>query len=215
MDRLEPSSARTPGSASATATWRRTSWRTDRLRDGERPTEVALALQQAIGHPPRDPADGRRAGPDRGPDRRRLARVPGVLRPPPPGAGGPRGPVPRRRGGARRRPRSVAAIEAADVVVIAPSNPIVSIGPILAVAGDAGAARGGPRRGSPVVAVSGIVGGNALKGPADRMLASLGHEARRAGVAAAVPRPRRCVRARHRRRRPRARDRRASGFEPS
>ena len=46
------------------------------------------------------PADGRRARPDRGQDRRRLARVPGVLRPPPPGPGRPRGPLPRHRGGA-------------------------------------------------------------------------------------------------------------------
>jgi LPPG:FO 2-phospho-L-lactate transferase len=75
------------------------------------------------------------------------------------------------------------AIGSAEVVVVAPSNPIVSIGPILAVAGvrDAlGAARG---RGAPIVAVSGIVGGKALKGPADRMLASLGHEASALGVA--------------------------------
>jgi LPPG:FO 2-phospho-L-lactate transferase len=39
------------------------------------------------------------------------------------------------------------------------------------------------RRGAPVVAVSGIVGGKALRGPADRMLASLGHEATALGVA--------------------------------
>ena len=76
----------------------------------------------------------------------------------------------------------VEAIEGADMVVIGPSNPIVSIGPILAgpiralVAARAGA-------GIPVVAVSPIVGGVALKGPADRMLVSLGHESSARGVA--------------------------------
>ncbi len=75
------------------------------------------------------------------------------------------------------------AIAAADVIVIAPSNPIVSVAPILALPGLAdllAAARG---RGVPIVAVSGIVGGKALKGPADRMLASLGHEPTALGVA--------------------------------
>ena len=76
----------------------------------------------------------------------------------------------------------VAAVEAADVVVIGPSNPIVSIGPILAGPIKAlVAARA--RAGIPVVAVSPIVGGVALKGPADRMLVSLGHESSARGVA--------------------------------
>lgn len=71
-------------------------------------------------------------------------------------------------------PASLAAIEAAATVVIAPSNPLVSIGPIRALPGvDAALAR---RRES-VVAVSPIVGGAALKGPADRMLTELGYEA--------------------------------------
>jgi LPPG:FO 2-phospho-L-lactate transferase len=76
------------------------------------------------------------------------------------------------------------AIGDADVIVIAPSNPIVSLGPILAVPA-VGELLGRARvRGVPVVAVSGIVGGKALKGPADRMLASLGHESSARGVAA-------------------------------
>jgi LPPG:FO 2-phospho-L-lactate transferase len=76
----------------------------------------------------------------------------------------------------------VAAVEAADVVVIGPSNPIVSIGPILAgPVRDLVTARA--RGGIPVVAVSPIVGGVALKGPADRMLLSLGHESSARGVA--------------------------------
>ncbi len=73
-----------------------------------------------------------------------------------------------------------AAIETADVVVIAPSNPIVSIGPIRALRGVDELL--GQRRES-VVAVSPIVGGAALKGPADRMLADLGHESSVVGVA--------------------------------
>lgn len=77
-----------------------------------------------------------------------------------------------------------AAIGAAELVVVAPSNPIVSIGPILAVPGirDLLAAR--RRAGIPIVGVSPIVAGKALKGPADRMLASLGHPVSAAGVAA-------------------------------
>jgi len=67
------------------------------------------------------------------------------------------------------------------VVVLCPSNPIVSIGPILAIPGFRDLLR---EVAAPVVAVSPIVGGAALKGPADRMLASLGHEVSAAGVAA-------------------------------
>jgi LPPG:FO 2-phospho-L-lactate transferase len=71
-------------------------------------------------------------------------------------------------------------LEAADLVVLCPSNPVVSIGPILAVPGMRGALE---VSGTPRVAVSPIVGGLALKGPADRMLASMGHEVSAAGVA--------------------------------
>jgi LPPG:FO 2-phospho-L-lactate transferase len=72
-------------------------------------------------------------------------------------------------------------IRDADTVVICPSNPFVSIGPILAVAGIDEALAGRRER---VVAVSPIIAGSALKGPADRMLAQLGHEPTAAGVAA-------------------------------
>jgi LPPG:FO 2-phospho-L-lactate transferase len=73
------------------------------------------------------------------------------------------------------------AVAAADAVVFCPSNPVVSVGPILALPGmrDALAASSASK-----VAVSPIVGGKALKGPADKMLASLGHEVSAAGVAA-------------------------------
>ena len=80
----------------------------------------------------------------------------------------------------RPAPGVLEAIADADRLVIAPSNPIVSIGPLLAVPGirDAVAARR-----DDVVAVSPIVAGAALKGPADRLMTELGHEASVVGVA--------------------------------
>lgn len=80
-------------------------------------------------------------------------------------------------------PEVLAALASAELIVVAPSNPIVSISPILAVPGLADAIAAARARGAPVVAVSGIVGGKALKGPADRMLTSLGHESSALGVA--------------------------------
>jgi len=77
-----------------------------------------------------------------------------------------------------------AAIAEADAIVVCPSNPIVSIGPILAVPGFRAALVAARGRGVPVVAVSPIVAGAALRGPADRMLTSLGHESSAVGVAA-------------------------------
>ncbi|MGH2759568.1 MAG: 2-phospho-L-lactate transferase [Actinomycetota bacterium] len=81
---------------------------------------------------------------------------------------------------ARPAPGVIEAIASADVVVIPPSNPPLSIGPVLAVPGirDAIASARGVR-----VGVSPIVGGRALKGPADRVLASLGHDVSPVGVA--------------------------------
>lgn len=81
---------------------------------------------------------------------------------------------------ARPAPGVLGAIAGAEAVIIAPSNPLVSIGPILAVPGLRDALRATP---APVVAVSPIVGGRALKGPADRMMAALGHEPSAVGVA--------------------------------
>jgi LPPG:FO 2-phospho-L-lactate transferase len=75
------------------------------------------------------------------------------------------------------------ALRTAEAIVVAPSNPVVSIGPILAVAGMAGEIAAARDRGVPVVGVSGIVGGKALRGPADRMLVSLGEEPSALGVA--------------------------------
>jgi LPPG:FO 2-phospho-L-lactate transferase len=76
-----------------------------------------------------------------------------------------------------------AALRDASLVVLGPSNPIVSIDPILAVPGMRDCIAATRSRGVPVVAVSGIVGGKALKGPADRMLTSLGLESSARGVA--------------------------------
>jgi LPPG:FO 2-phospho-L-lactate transferase len=75
----------------------------------------------------------------------------------------------------------LAAVSSADAIVICPSNPVVSIGPILALPGMREALASSH---APKVAVSPIVGGRALKGPADKMLLSLGHEVSATGVAA-------------------------------
>jgi len=72
---------------------------------------------------------------------------------------------------ARPAPGVLEALEAADLIAIAPSNPFVSIGPILAVAGIREALE---RRTVPAVAVSPLIGGEAVRGPAARMLARLG-----------------------------------------
>jgi LPPG:FO 2-phospho-L-lactate transferase len=72
------------------------------------------------------------------------------------------------------------AIATCEVVVVAPSNPIVSIGPVLAVPGVREATIARRDR---CVAISPIVGGKALKGPADRLLVELGHESSVVGVA--------------------------------
>ena len=81
---------------------------------------------------------------------------------------------------ARPAPGVLEAIQDAEVVVIAPSNPVVSIDPVLAVPGVRDAVVAARGR---TVAVSPIVGGAALKGPADRLLRELGHEATVTGIA--------------------------------
>ena len=157
-------------------------WRTDRLRAGDRPTDVALELQKAMGIRPRilpmadEPirtevltADGWLEFQEYFVHRHQEPAVHEV----------------RFRGidDARATPEARAALDAAEVVVIAPSNPIVSIAPILAVRGMRDAVTGVRDRGIPVVAISGIIGGKALKGPADKMLASLGRDSSAVGVA--------------------------------
>ena len=73
------------------------------------------------------------------------------------------------------------ALDQASAIVLCPSNPIVSIGPILELSGVRDRLR---TTTAPVVAVSPIIAGQALKGPADQMLATLGHEVSAAGIAA-------------------------------
>lgn len=77
-------------------------------------------------------------------------------------------------------PEVLSSIAAADRVIIAPSNPLVSLGPILAVPGIAPALKA---RRADTVAISPIVAGTALKGPAADMLEDLGHEVSVVGVA--------------------------------
>ena len=81
---------------------------------------------------------------------------------------------------ARPTPEALAAIAGAELIVIAPSNPFVSIGPLLAVPGTLDALRAAGAR---VVAVSPIVGGQALRGPAEQLLRSLANDSGAAGVA--------------------------------
>jgi LPPG:FO 2-phospho-L-lactate transferase len=81
---------------------------------------------------------------------------------------------------ARPAPGVLEAIRAATRLVVAPSNPIVSIDPLLAVAGVREAVED---RRDDAVAISPIIAGVALKGPADRLLRELGHEASVTGVA--------------------------------
>jgi LPPG:FO 2-phospho-L-lactate transferase len=156
--------------------------RTARLRQGDRPTEIARDLQRALGVqaailPMSDTPVRTEVLTDDGwlefqdyfvrlhqePDVRDL-RFRGLE-------------------AAAATPEVEAALEDASAIVIAPSNPFVSVRPILGVAGVEGGIQAARARGIPVVAVSGIVGGAALKGPADRMLVSLGHEASALGVA--------------------------------
>jgi LPPG:FO 2-phospho-L-lactate transferase len=157
--------------------------RTDRLRAGRRPTEVALQLAAVMGVTSRilpmadEPIrtevrtdDGWLEFQEYFVHRHQEPTVHEV----------------RFRGvdDARATPEVLAAIGSAEAVIVAPSNPIVSIDPILAVPGLRAALQEARERGIPIAAVSGIIGGKALKGPADRMLASLGEVSSAAGVAA-------------------------------
>jgi LPPG:FO 2-phospho-L-lactate transferase len=82
---------------------------------------------------------------------------------------------------AQAAPGVVEAIERAEAVVFAPSNPFISIAPSLSIPGIESALRS---RRCPVVAVSPIIGGKALKGPAAKMLCELGSKSSAAAVAA-------------------------------
>ena len=155
-------------------------WRAERLAAGARPTEVADALRRALGVPARvlPMADApvrtwvraqgawrafqdfmireRAAGPVEGVEFRGAAE-------------------------AAAPPELLEAIAGAEAVVVGPSNPIISIGPILAVPGvrEALAATA-----APVVAVAPLVGGQVLKGPTDAFLAWAGRPLTANGIAA-------------------------------
>lgn len=139
--------------------------RTERLRAGARLTEVTAELCSAAGvrHPllpmadaPRatviDTADGRTLGFQHWLVRERAPAVAAV----------------RFQGADEPTPEVRAAIAGADVVILAPSNPYVSIDPILALRGVRDAVAG-----KPVVAVSPIVAGRAVKGPLAEMIPAL------------------------------------------
>ncbi|MEM9550937.1 MAG: 2-phospho-L-lactate transferase [Pseudomonadota bacterium] len=81
---------------------------------------------------------------------------------------------------ARPTDEALSALLDTDMIVIAPSNPLVSILPIIRIPGVTDAIRRSP---APVVAVSPLIAGKVVKGPADRMLASLGQRADVVGVA--------------------------------
>jgi LPPG:FO 2-phospho-L-lactate transferase len=81
---------------------------------------------------------------------------------------------------AKPNPALLAALSDAQAIVLCPSNPFVSIGPILAVPGIEAALR---QRRAPAVAVSPIVGGQAIKGPAAKMFAELQLDCSALGVA--------------------------------
>jgi len=156
--------------------------RTARLRGGARLTEVARDVAARLGVSTRilpmsdDPVRTRVRAPDGWLDFQdyfvRLRQAPDVLEVRFEGAAS-----------ARPTPEVLDALAGAEAVVICPSNPVVSIGPILAVPGIAAALAAARARGVPVVAVSPIVAGRALRGPAGRMLVSLGEESSVVGVA--------------------------------
>ena len=153
--------------------------RTSRLRSGQNLTEVTGALSDALGIPSHilpmcdepvstvlDTPSGRLEFQEYFVRRGQRDEVRGITL----------------RGIEEARPSDAVldALMGAEAIVFCPSNPVVSIGPILAVPGMRGAIATSP---APKVAVSPIIGGRALKGPADRMLASLGHDVSATGVA--------------------------------
>jgi LPPG:FO 2-phospho-L-lactate transferase len=150
-------------------------WRAQRLAAGERLTTVCVDAARAYGVPARvlpmcdEPV---RTWVDGVPFQEWMIR-----------AGGKAGSLApssvELRGTGRPTPETLEAIAAARAIVIGPSNPVISIGPILSVLGDAIAAAT-----AAVVAVSPFVGGQIVKGPSDPMMRAAGIEPSPAGVAA-------------------------------
>lgn len=77
-------------------------------------------------------------------------------------------------------PEALEAIRGAEAIVIGPSNPVISIGPILAIPGMREAIAASP---APIVAVSPYVAGAVVKGPTDRFMEGIGRPTTAAGVA--------------------------------
>jgi LPPG:FO 2-phospho-L-lactate transferase len=84
---------------------------------------------------------------------------------------------------AQPAPGVIDAINSADLIVFCPSNPFVSIGPILQVPGIHDAIQRARGRGALAAGISPLIGAATVKGPAARMLVELGHEPSAAGVA--------------------------------
>jgi len=187
MDALEVLAGAAPAASAAGTTWFRLGdrdlathlYRTQRLAEGAALSEVTAEVASALGLRCRllpvtdDPvatrvgtADGELAFQDWFVRRRHGVAVRHL----------------RYEGAAEARPAPgvLDALGRAEAVVICPSNPLCSIAPVLAVPGVTAALAA--RRAS-VVAVSPLVAGAALRGPADRVLADLGHEASVVGVA--------------------------------
>ncbi|MEO0485954.1 MAG: 2-phospho-L-lactate transferase [Pseudomonadota bacterium] len=154
-------------------------YRAERLRRGDRPSDITADIARAFGVGPRIalPTDDRvqtRVRTDAGwlsfqeyfvrercaPEVREL-RYDGLAE-------------------ARPTAEALDALTSADLIVIAPSNPLVSIAPILGVTGLSAAVRAAP---ASVMAVSPLIAGKVVKGPADRMMAALGMRADAVGVA--------------------------------
>ena len=192
--------------------------RTRMLRAGYPLSDVTAALCHRWQPGVRAAAGDRRPGRDARGDRRPGDRaagaqghpLPGVVDPAQGRAGPARLRLHRRRAGHRAAGRAGTRSARADAVLLAPSNPVVSIGALLDVPGAARRAARRPRR--RVVGLSPIVGGRPLRGMADACLAAIGVRVHRGGGRAALRRARRGRPARrlagaHRRRRRRARGR--------
>jgi LPPG:FO 2-phospho-L-lactate transferase len=155
-------------------------WRAARLAEGARLTEVLGELTAALGIPARvvpmsdDPVRTRVRAQGRWWDFQEFMIV-----------GRARGPVEDMQlagiEDAAPPPEALEAIANAEAIVVGPSNPVISIGPILAVPGMREALRAAS---APVVAVSPLVGGQVVKGPTDAFMAWAGHELSATGVAA-------------------------------
>jgi len=156
--------------------------RTRRLREGTRLTEVNRGIQRALGAPTPilpmtdEPVRTRVRTPEGWLPFQdyfvRQGQVPDVLEVAFAGIEE-----------ARPTPEVTAALAGAQAIVLCPSNPFVSIGPILAVPGMRALVDAARARGVRAAAVSPLVGGRALKGPADRMALSLGAESSATGIA--------------------------------